>query len=294
MAKTYLFYSIILLGCLLTSCTVSQTLTISGTPGTEIYDPTMKLVGKIQNDGIAKVEVDVYEHCPFLMSRIPDTQTFIPFALDYKALNDQWQVALGIPTFSLGWIGMRDHVFNCDQNNYNFKYLKNLKTNEDFNFVPIVDNGTRKTLSNRTSIAASEETPPVEAPGEVTTSAVRHISSSANRKIIDFAKEISYTYVGTGKLQQSGKDVETYDKISVVITRVDNSHVLVNVVENGQPFFSSELKYSVSKTTDGYQLVLPSITSAIINIGMEGELTYTHPKVKIDGGLYELLIKAKR
>ena len=34
------------------------------------------------------------------------------------------------------------------------------------------------------------------------------------------------------------KNVEIYDKISVVITRVNNSYVLVNVVENGQPFFS--------------------------------------------------------
>ena len=66
------------------------------------------------------------------------------------------------------------------------------------------------------------------------------------------------------------------------------------MIESGESFFGSELEYTIRKTDDGYELVLNGIATAVISIDHNGKLSFTHPKVNIDGELYTLSINAEK
>lgn len=90
-------------------------------------------------------------------------------------------------------------------------------------------------------------------------------------------------------LGTKGKVIEEYAKIKVVILRIDNNNVNVDVFENGESYFSKTNKYQVMKKgKNTYVLSLDGISDALITIDNAGHLTYIHPKVNIDGEIYTL------
>lgn len=320
------YYSIlfVLLCYALSSCTTSQRVTISGTPGTEIYSPNKKKLAVINETGKAQVELSSEIYYAYLLSRQPNTDQYVPFALDYKYksysgtkilkytgmgitlagivpmlagvimlciegeaalyLGGTAATLLGIP------IGMpADFRSSQTQYEYQYEYLSPSSTNQDLHFVPIVDNGIKKVTSSSMAESRSSTSSKSKA-----SSKKQVKTSSSSRTLNDFGKSISGTYVGTGKLKESGDIVETYDKIKIIISRVDKNTVTVDVVESGESFFNENQSCTVKKTDTGYTLSFKDITSAYINIDKTGKLSYKHPSVDIDGDIYTLEISARK
>lgn len=276
MKNIYLMLTILWVCLVLTSCRTSQKLTLRGEPGTEIFTPTMEKVGDIGSNGQGRIKLDITNHIPFLISKQVGTQTFIPFALDYKQTNYLGRFILGVFTFYIPCIGM---PLKGDQAQNDYKYLSTQTTNDDFRFTPYVDQGMVKRCSssttvNRRRVADSSSTP--------------QSSSVAKRSLNDFAKVVSGTYTGTGSLIQHGNVIEKYSAMKVVITRIDKNNVRVNVVESGESFFASESQYAITKQADEYSLAMVGNASSTILINEVGELSYTHTQVIIDGEGYTL------
>lgn len=75
---------IIVVLAVLTSCHTTTKLSITGTPGSEIYQTDGKQLGTIPYSGQLKLDLDDKAYNAFLISRNPSTNEIIPFALDYK------------------------------------------------------------------------------------------------------------------------------------------------------------------------------------------------------------------
>ena len=96
-------------------------------------------------------------------------------------------------------------------------------------------------------------------------------------------------------MAQKGKVIEEYSTMKVVVLRIDNSSVNIDVIENGESYFSTKTKYQVKKKgKNTYVLSLDGISDAFITIDSAGHLTYIHPKVNIDGEIYTLNITANK
>ena len=277
MKNIYLSLTILLVCSVLTSCRTSQKLTLRGEPGSEIFTPTMEKVGNIGSNGLGRIKLDIDCHIPFLISKQVGTQTFIPFALDYKKTNYQGRFLLGVFTLYIPCIGMPST--NSDQS-HNYKYLPTQTTNDDFRFTPFVDQGIEKSCS----ASPTEDRKSVK----VSSSSIPQSSSVAKRSLNDFAKVVSGTYTGTGSLVRHGNVIEKYSTMKVVITRIDKNNVRVNVVESGESFFASESQYAITKQADEYSLAMVGNASSTILINEVGELSYTHTQVIIDGEEYTL------
>lgn len=176
-----------------------------------------------------------------------------------------------------------------------YKYLKYQRTNQDFSFLPIKDVGYAKTMLDNGNMVS---TPHISnSANNVNTSSTtsRRKSSVSKRTLNDNAKLVSGSYFGTGYLTQKGKVIEEYAKIKVVILRIDNNNVNVDVFENGESYFSKTNKYQVTKKgKNTYVLSLDGISDALITIDNTGHLTYIHPKVNIDREIYTLNLTANK
>lgn len=129
--------------------------------------------------------------------------------------------------------------------------------------------------------------------GESTVSVIN--SSKAKKSRGDLANNVVGTYQGTGNLLNGNITEELYNDIQVIIKRIDKTHVSVTVIENGEDFFESPLKYEISsKGKTGYRLTLDKLQDACIEISKTGLLTFIHKKVNIDNDIYTLSIKGKK
>lgn len=317
---------------LLHSCTTSQKVTVQGTPGTEIYSPTMERLGVVGHNGKVSFKISSDDYFSYLMSKNAGANELIPFALDYKRhgfIGTQilkWTgytvvtagafsalvggiaciggdgdevggpfLAAGGGAAALGAIiGMpADMRSNQTQYEHKYKYLSVQETNQDVHFNQIVDVGYRKTKQNYDNNAPHVSDKANN--GSSSSTATRRKSSVSKRTLNDNAKLVSGSYFGTGYLTQKGKVIEEYAKIKVVILRIDNNNVNVDVFENGESYFSKTNKYQVTKKgKNTYVLSLDGISDALITIDNAGHLTYIHPKVNIDGEIYTLNLTANK
>lgn len=313
---------------LLNSCTTSQKVTVQGTPGTEIYSPTMERLGIVGPNGKVSFKISRHSYYSYLMSKNAGANELVPFALDYKHCNNtlaaaaSWlgmslagagalmggiSVAVGGDTPEITAIGAamlgagllmaipstsyfkKTHEFD------EFKYLKYQKTNQDFSFLPIKDMGYVKTMQDNDNMVITPHVSDKANNGSSSSTATRRKSSVSKRTLNDNAKLVSGSYFGTGYLTQKGKVIEEYAKIKVVILRIDNNNVNVDVFENGESYFSKTNKYQVMKKgKNTYVLSLDGISDALITIDNAGHLTYIHPKVNIDGEIYTLNLTANK
>lgn len=249
-------YSIITIMLLCASCAPSSKVVIYGTNGTEIYNSEYKMLGTISNSGKAKIKLPKNEYVPFLLSHEANSSLYVPFAVNFN----------------------------------NYKYYKNQSTNQDCRFVSFLDNGEEKNIA---PTSFSDVTSTITK--ETTSTIARRKSTVSKRTLNDYAKIVSGTYTGAGYLAQKGKVIEEYAKIKVVILRIDNNNVNVDVFENGESYFSKTNKYQVMKKgKNTYVLSLDGISDALITIDNAGHLTYIHPKVNIDGEIYTLNLTANK
>lgn len=83
----------------LSSCTVTQKITVVGRPGTTIYDPNDKILGTIENTGKTTLEISRNDgYYAFLQAQTPGSNILVPFALDYKDCHRQ--LAQGFATYT--------------------------------------------------------------------------------------------------------------------------------------------------------------------------------------------------
>lgn len=309
------------------SCTTSQTISIAGTPGTEIYTPDKNKIAVIPATGKAKVRIPGDVYYAYFMSHQVGSNEFVPFALDFNRCNytgKRAARALSYPLAAAGVIlagatstnstyyvlgslgglvltssGITGAIvlhkqLKQTQLRYRYKYLSSQSTNEDFTFTHPIDNGFIRTVKNEpqrseTYQGNTEDTP------VATATAARRLgkTSAATRNLRDYGQQVSGTFIGTGKLLLAGEEVESYADIKVVIKRVDKNNVLVEVYESGEPFFNAADKYSVKRNgKKKYVLSLKGIPSATISISNQKNMVYLHPKVNIDGEIYTLSITA--
>lgn len=311
---------------LLHSCTTSQKITVQGTPGTEIYSPTMDRLGVVGSNGKVSLKISRHTYYSYLMSKNVGGNEFVPFALDYKHCNNTLAATVsyigtvtaltgalvggislavggdtpeitGVGAALLGAGGLMaipsNYYYRKTHGDDQFKYLNNQRTNQDFSFLPIKDTGYNKTLQNDDDKYLT--TPTSEKNSNSSSTVTRRKSSVSKRTLNDNAKLISGTYSGTGYLAQKGKIIEEYSNAKVVVLRIDKNTVDVDVVENGESYFSTKSKYQVKKKgKNTYVLSLSGIPDAFITIDNAGHLTYIHPKVNIDGEIYTLNITAAK
>ena len=305
------------------SCSSSQNITVKGTPGTEIYSPANTKLGVIDSSGELKVSVPNggrFYH--YLLSGKVGEGKLVPFALNYKhSGNCELQnamiygggsIALGATASAgllveaggtgaligvtavggiIGGIGL--YLSNMNNGEYEYRYLSYQKTNEDLAFLPIQDTGYKKGVESVSCVV--DDTPNRRVKASASVSSDNQTSASKRQIKKDVSKYVSGSYIGTGSLSQKGKIVEEYDLVKVLITRIDNANVLIDVVEGGESFFSSKIRYQVvKKGKNTYVLSLNGAPGASIIIDKNGRLTFKHPKVNIEGELYTLNINAEK
>ncbi len=319
---------------LLHSCYTSQKVTVQGVPGTEIYSPTMDRLGVIGASSQVSFKISSDDYFSYLMSKNADSNELIPFALDYKNRSYVGTYALrnigcfvgGVGVF-LSFVGLIAHTggdgeevgdpflsaglgtgllgvliggpsgerANQTQYDHKYKYLSVQNTNQDIHFAKITDVGYNKTLQDDDKNATAASTSIVEKGSVVASTVVTRKSSKTKRTLNDNAKLVSGTYWGSGNLKQNGKIIEEYSAVKVVVLRIDNNTVNVDVIESGESYFSTKSKYQVKKKGENtYVLSLDGIPDASITIDSAGHLTYIHPKVNIDGEIYTLNITANK
>ena len=308
------------------SCSSTQNITVKGTPGTEIYSPANTKLGVINSEGELKVSVPNgggFYH--YLLSGKVGEGKLVPFALNYKhsgsyelqnamiyggaglalwgALSSALIVADGEPgglicagVAAVGGIigGIGLYLSNKnDGKYYEYRYLSYQKTNEDLAFLPIQDTGYKKGVESVNCVV--DDTPNRRVKASASVSSDNQTSASKRQIKKDVSKFVSGSYIGTGSLSQKGKIVEKYDLVKVLITRIDNANVLIDVVEGGESFFNSKIRYQVvKKGKNTYVLSLNGVSGASIIIDKNGRLTFKHPKVNIEGELYTLNINAEK
>lgn len=330
MRKTIIFFLVAFCMILLHSCSTSQKVTVQGTPGTEIYSPTMEKLGVIGSNAQVSFKISSDDYFSYLMSKNAGSNELIPFALDYKnhsyigtdilkytgytiaaagafsALvggiacigGDGDEVggpflAAGGAALALGTAigGPADMRSQQTQYEYKYKYLSVQNTNQDFHFTKIVDVGYSKNLHNE----GYNETVVQTSGGLNIEDSLTTVAKRKIRTLNDYAKFVSGTYSGAGYLAQKGKIIEEYSAMKVVVLRIDNNTVNIDVIENGASYFSAKTKYQVKKKgKNTYVLSLDGISDAFITIDNAGHLTYIHPKVNIDGEIYTLNITANK
>lgn len=328
--RLFVVFSIVMLQ----SCTTSQKVTVHGTPGTEIYSPTMNRLGVIGSNAQVTFKISSDDYFSYLMSKNAGSNELIPFALDYKnhsyigtqalkylgygisaagafsclvgaatCINGDFE-EVGVPFVAAGGgavllgaaIGMpADMRSKQMQYEHKYKYLSVQNTNQDLHFSKIVDIGYSKTSHKVENDETAKSTSyRARVAGTSTTTAKRKTSVS-KRTLTNNANYVSGTYTGSGYLAQKGKVIEEYSAIKVVVLRIDNNTVNIDVVENGESYFSSKTRYQVKKKgKNTYVLSLEDIPDAFITIDKAGHLTYIHPKVNIDGEIYTLNITANK
>lgn len=295
------------------SCTISKEITINTEPSTEIYDRDFERVATADEYGHAHLRVNVKDYHAFYLSKRPNSEEYIPFAIDYKKRSKA-----GIITFStlLGVIPavmsataiacgedaglaiLESTIFSLpvvpglttclvnNKKNLGCSFLSKQVTNHDLKFEKSktmeISTMVHSDVSTQTELLKKSKEP--------------LIGQKSNKSLNDYAMQVQGDYVGNGSLRFEGNVLESYTSIKIVISRIEKDKVAVNVVEsNGEQFFTQSSPYMVKKNSDGsFTLISCEIDSAKIIIQTGKNAQYNHPMVNIDGDIYELTISASR
>ncbi len=317
---------IIMVVALFTSCKTTEKFYVSGMPNTKIYTPDYKHVGTIEPNGTAKIELTSDYYYAYLLSKDADSDTYVPFALDYKYKSRagarflQWTgigaVCLGayfelmsaimiaadpegemddvtLPMLTgglctaltgtaMGWPA--SERMSQTSYEYQFKYLPAQTTNSDLGFSKAIF--TEPWKEREGSSSANEQF------ASATSVSRKQLTEKSAKSLKNNARQVANDYVGTGKLTQNNSTIESYNNIKVRIEYVNRNEVRVNVTESdGNDFFTNYSLYKVEKRgEDSYLLRHSEIKEATITIDSYGNLNYNHPKVNIDGDIYNLRI----
>lgn len=330
MKNIYIILVLATFGFLFCSCKTTRKITVSGIPGSNIYKPNMEKVATIQENGTVDISLDKKEFIAFMLSNVPGSSDFVPFALDYKyknygtsaakftgaylsvmggscmlagalAADDESlagpiTVGSGAGLLLLGIPFWLSESITGIQGKYLFKYLPEQSTNNDIKFTSYNDKGIKK------EVGVSQEQISFEHEESVSTNTNNALSAALSRfkNSLPDSKEsealVVGTYIGTGKIIMDGKQVGLLENLKIKIERIDENFVLVDVQDsNGNSCFGSKNIYKVKRSDDNsYIMSLVDNSDAIIRIDKAGCLEYVHPKAKVDDNIFTLEIKASK
>lgn len=93
------------------SCVGTQTFTVHGAPGTQIYKTDLKELGVIDQSGKTEITLSRIETCmPLLLAKAPEDVTYTPFALDFEPKDLSKEYALAWGGFGLALGGMMSGI----------------------------------------------------------------------------------------------------------------------------------------------------------------------------------------
>lgn len=296
MKKSIKLFSILCVAVMLAACSSSK-VTVTGIPGTEIYNNRKEFqhLGTIGADGKAYLKLSKRKYEAFLFYHPEGSNAYIPFAVDYKYKNyDNYAWFGAFPPYIPGLIAY--YSTPRIKREWYFEYQSFQNTNQDLTFTDYVNSGFKREIggSSKTYFPDANDTP-VSRNDVSASSKAKSRTSKANKTLNDYGRQLGGTYIGTGKLIFKDEVIESYKNMKVVLTRVDKNNVMVQVFEgSGESFFSAGNKYGIKKGRDGFSLALQGIPSAVITVNGKGSLAYCHPKVNIDGEIYTLEISASK
>lgn len=301
------FLPLLLVLLVLTSCK-TQNVTFSGRPGTKIYNHNYIKVGEVNNSGSATVKL-LYKTKPvrFMLYKDLETDALIPYALNLNpkyetgqivgisllpvgvlawaaALNSMNPIALG--GGAAAYLGGMILLYGSSK-----RYIPEQTIPQDIVFTPLVETADYKTFVPK---AQRMNAQPKNGSQRVNTT--RRSGNSRYKADDDHTKNVIGTYIGNGKLMFEGAVTEKYNDIKVVIEKVSGeaNMVTVNVMlDDGNPYFGSKSKYSITKNDDEYVLIHESVNSTI-SINQYGELVYLNNDVEDDNGINILKINADK
>lgn len=293
----------------LASC---KTVKFSGKPGTEIYNEYYEKVGEVDYSGYAEVKMPrASNQEPHLfLSKNPETGVLIPFAVN---LNPKYSFdkiaygglmayfgtafAVGTPFFGLGSGAIPLFAGCATVSFFGIKwlcqrpYIAEQTIPQDIVFTPLVETADYKTF-----VPKAQRMNAQPKNGSQRANTTRRSGNSRYKADDDYTKNVIGTYIGNGKLMFEGAVTEKYNDIKVVIEKVSDeaNMVTVNVLlDDGNPYFGSKSKYSITKNDDEYVLIHESVNSTI-SINQYGELVYLNNDVEDDNGINILKINADK
>lgn len=298
------------------------TVRISGEPGTEIYKPNMTKIATIGNTGETKIKFNLSSGLyTFLLSHNPDSDTYIPFAMDYKHRNTWGAFYLFLPSIplivvpaalsqniaiqtSLPLLGAslfaysisRPYSASSGESTNSIKYLSKQRTNNDLQFIKYIDKGYKKVLSSnkfKDTVQKQQTTETIDFKEKQDKAVLSSYTKSAFT-LKNNAEKIIGQYNGQGVLMQNGIEVENFNEVTVFIENTNRKNVVSVkiIVGDGIDFFNSDCYYQVKQTSSGFSLIMQDMPEATIEIDKKNGLHYKHPKVNIDGEIMMLDIKA--
>lgn len=277
------FLMICIFVCSLSSCLTSkQSVTVSGTPGTEIFTSPgegLEKLGAIGNEGKTTIKLSRKGYIPYLLSYDKNTNKYYPMGVDYKYTSTLVKdITLGILTSSLYFLLDLGYI-DSKQFEEEFRYLDNQTISSTIPNAPYANTGERREVANRTSSS-----------GLLSKASTSSSTSKLLRK--DYSKQLQGEYIGNGKLLQKENVVETYRNMKVVMSSVDRNTMTVEILMDGNEAVFAPCDYNI-KSQGSNNFVLTSKEDSSNKIIIKGnKINYNNPNVRIDGEKYNLQITA--
>jgi hypothetical protein len=279
---------------MIVSCSTTKTVSIHATPGTKISTPNYSQSVTVPNSGCVDFPISYDNYYGYFLAKSSNQDVAIPFGIDtkFKSYTGIGLVGvLGIPFLVIPTYIVWDRM-NSLGASMQFTYRED-QSALDMGTAPLISRDPKK---SELVAASSKQSAQRQKATSSTTQESGQISigeGSTARTRSDYAKNIQGTYIGSGALLKSNTLQENYTDVKLVLERIDKSHVKVIYYESGEEYFAAPDTYEVTRNSDGiYSLVITNIPSATITIDKNGNLTYLHKKVLIDGDTYTLKASA--
>lgn len=278
------FLTICIFVCSVSSCLTSkQSVTVSGTPGTEIFTSPgegLEKLGTIGNEGKIKIKLSRNGYIPYLLSYDKNTDKYYPMGVDYKYTSKFVSELALAGVFTAGiYVYLNEGYFNSRQFEEEFRYLDNQTISSAIPNAPYANTGERREVANRTSSS-----------GLLSKASTSSSTSKLLRK--DYSKQLQGEYIGNGKLLQKENVVETYRNMKVVMSSVDRNTMTVEILMDGNEAVFAPCDYNI-KSQGSNNFVLTSKEDSSNKIIIKGnKINYNNPNVRIDGEKYNLQITA--
>ena len=320
-------YTIVILLCMVVfSCTTTQTISIKGEPGSEIYSPDMSRLGVINETGSVDITLPSEGYYAYLLSQDKDSKQLIPFALDYKNhihIGDYIMKNAGISMAVIGTTGIIGSLIAglvigeedttiagvmglCslaatgigagigvpgEQRTKQTQQLHHFKYKSQHRTNQDIEFVPIKDNGVKKQTTENGITNSAEIDKNVTNTSEK---TSISKHKIKKTFSIYGMHKGTGTLYSGNDIIEKYENIVIKIEKISNEKVFVSVFENGEQYFNAESIYTLENNKDTYILNMEDIPSSTITIDKNGNMEYIHPKVNIEDEIYTLKISVNK
>lgn len=269
------------LSCIVAMLTIScttQKITIKGKPNNAIYHPyDLKKLGTTNNDGVAKVELSKNEYTPFLIAHDIKTNNHYIVGIDFHYTvigGTRTAVVSLIPPFTLAALPFIPYMsnyqfFEC------FRYDKKQSISTHIPNAPYSNTGERKKIGGSGTKLLKNK---------------KESSSNTGLLIKDYGKKLQGEYTVKGTLKSNNEVVETYSNLIIIIKRIDNKTVTVEIADNNQETILEPEKYIIKK--NGNTFVLTSTNNSYSTLKIENDkIEYKNSNIIIDDVKYIITLK---